>query len=352
MGASLSVRPAVTVRDEAEVLSLAREHALDCFLGRPAGAVSLAGFSDGAQRELRQAHRRVLAQNLERLDGLARVATILAEQAIDVAPLKGLWLIERLYRDPGARSMVDTDLLVHPKQFHDALLILQRAGYRIARPVPFERFPLRFFWSREVTDAQTGQHIDLHRFVAHQAMASVDPAGLLDRAQTRVHRGTPWLTLAPEDVLLHLAVHQAKHGFLIRLRDTVDIAALAQRPLDWDALSDRATGAGARSMLWVALEMAARALHAPMPEPLRRSLAPAPARRAWLEQHLDLDGGTGLRAEAATPGQALEAVLSGPVRVARWRLTHSLIQFGAGVRSLALDWAKPVPDGITDTESP
>jgi hypothetical protein len=331
--ASLGLGPLPQAIDEAPVLAAAAAHRVEGLLGRPAGRPALAALSEAAQEKLRAAHRRVLLDNMLRLSVLRRAAAACASEGLTLAPLKGAWLILRLYRDPGARAMVDLDVLVPARRFHRACRAMRAAGFVVPDPVPLDRFPIRFFYDHHfVHPEMPASWVEVHRYLCYRAFAAPDYVKLLARAEPFEEGGAPLRALRPEDTLLHLAIHQAKHGFRIVLRDTVDVAALARSGVDWDDLVAHARAAGASASLWAALESAAGALSAPVPPDVLSRLDPGAGRRARLAGLIDLERGTGLR-EGASADEALLAVVDHPARARWWRFTQRVVRAGDRVRA-------------------
>lgn len=96
--------------------------------------------------------------------------------------------------------------------------------------------------------------------------------------------GRPVPTFDPEDTLLVLAGHGAKHHWS-RLGWAVDAAAfVAATDVDWDRLLARADGARRRRVLLACLSLAAETAGAPVPERILRDARADPAvRRAVAE---------------------------------------------------------------------
>jgi hypothetical protein len=328
--ASLSLGAPREVADEAAVIAAAERHGVAGLLGRPAGRAALAAWSAQGREALAARHRQALIDGMLRHRVLVYVAEACARAGVVVAPLKGAWLALRLYRDPGARSMADLDVLVPAADFWRACRVMRDAGFVVPDPVPLDRLPGRIFYDHHfVHPRMPCSWVEVHRYLAYRAFAAPDHGAMLARAEVSVEHGAPLRMLTAEDTLVHLAIHQAKHGYRVRLRDTADVAALS--PLvSWDDVVSRAVEAGAAACAWVALESAARSLRAPVPEAVRLALRPPGDRLAQLESLVDLDGGTGVRDEARAD-EALLGVLD--ARRARWwRLTQRLARAGDRVR--------------------
>src|SRR5262249_45389875 len=102
-----------------------------------------------------------------------------------------------------------------------------------------------------------GARVDLHWRLLNDPRYRWNEAAsgqVWDRAARIEVAGAPVLALAPEDLLLYLAVHLAVHHGLVGLVWYWDLALLlARRPLDWDAIGDRAARWRVRGALAFAL---------------------------------------------------------------------------------------------------
>lgn len=88
------------------------------------------GMADRLYRELKNRGRRVAVRSTVQTAELVRLNRLLRGQGIEVIPLKGICLSQRLYGTPGVRSSGDLDILVRPEQFADADRLLTASGYR------------------------------------------------------------------------------------------------------------------------------------------------------------------------------------------------------------------------------
>lgn len=66
-----------------------------------------------------------------------RLARGLEDERIPVVALKGPHMAERLHGDAGLRASNDIDLLVQPEDFHRAVEVLERTGYRSEDKAPW-----------------------------------------------------------------------------------------------------------------------------------------------------------------------------------------------------------------------
>jgi len=73
------------------------------------------------------------ARNILLLNHASLILLRLRAENIPVIALKGLFLLENTYKDVGARSMSDLDILVHREDLNRTVEILQGLGYQLSR---------------------------------------------------------------------------------------------------------------------------------------------------------------------------------------------------------------------------
>lgn len=134
-----------------------------------------------------------------------------ARRAVPVVPLKGPFLAERLYGAVALRGCRDLDLLVDAADMERAEGVLIEAGF-----VPGELDDYHRAWSRH------GNVVELHYDVENPLAYDFDVAGALHRAQDSKFQGAVCRKLAPEDELLYLCLHAARHRYE-RLSLVVDL---------------------------------------------------------------------------------------------------------------------------------
>jgi Uncharacterised nucleotidyltransferase len=121
---------------------------------------------------------------------------------VAVMPLKGPFLAERMYGGAALRVSRDLDLLVGRCEFARAEAVLSEAGF-----VPGEADDYHRAWHRLETT------VELHHDVENPLAFDFDVASALRRAQPAVFHGQPCRLLAPEDELLFLCLHGARHRY-------------------------------------------------------------------------------------------------------------------------------------------
>lgn len=215
--------------------------------------------------------------NLHLARELARLTGLLRAQGIDAIAFKGPVLALKAWGDVGLRQFNDLDLLVRPADAGRAAEVLITAGYW---PRTFDRDHPERSIARGCEDEfmRPGSPwmIDLH-WELNPAYFSYGPAaaGVWDRAEAIRVEGAGVLSLASDDLVLFLAVHGAKHGWInLGWVCDFDETLRARGDSELPALADAARRAGCLRMLLLAVALAADLLAAPIAplfaDPLRR----------------------------------------------------------------------------------
>ena len=186
-----------------------------------------------------------------------RVAALFKDNGVPVALFKGPLLAPRAYGEISLRQAGDIDVLINRRDFDRARTLLESLGYEM---------------TPRLTTAQLASHlsnhcelqfmrddwftvVDLHWDLAPRSFVFKLHAGeVMSRLQTVSLAGTPVETFSPEDLVLYLSMHGAKHLW----RRLEWIASLAESiratpELNWELLVQRAEQAHATRMLALGL---------------------------------------------------------------------------------------------------
>jgi hypothetical protein len=133
---------------------------------------------------------------------LKQVLHSLSAEEIETVALKGPMLAERLYGNAALRVCRDLDLLVARRDVDRAERVLAAAGYELGEPDDYHR-P----WHRQ------GATVELHYDVENPLAFDFHVEGALKRSQLVEFHGKPCRIFTPEDELLYLCLHAARHRY-------------------------------------------------------------------------------------------------------------------------------------------
>lgn len=250
------------------------------------------GALDRLAPEERETHRRAylsaLAWNLIRLERLDQVLEACGAAGLRVVPIKGGALCQSHYGDPGARPMVDLDLLCALSDLDKVAAILRGLGFQ-----PLAASPTRVALGgvHDVKFVDGPVMIELHFRLWHELDIDSSPDGLLARAvetQLGQHRA---LVPSTADHLYLVLVHAALHGFAgnaLWLSDAALLAADGGEAV-WPEVNELGRAAGASLAVATATDHLALVFPGCVPEAARSSAAPLRRRllrylAPWLER--------------------------------------------------------------------
>jgi hypothetical protein len=233
------------VTDWPELFECARRHELLCALHDVLrrNAVELAPELDATVRReafmLGAGEQPMRGQVFELLDALGGAG-------VRAVALKGPLLAERIYPSASLRQSADLDVLVARDDLDRSIAALGTLGYFDGESEATRHFVWRQHYQLIMLHPDRAKMVELHFRALRAFGASLDAEDLLERAIAyEAHDGRTFRVLAPDDELLYLAVHAAKH-FRLHLKWLYDIALFVRShaDLDVDRVVARAREAG------------------------------------------------------------------------------------------------------------
>jgi len=227
---------------------------------------------------LRENYRVNAARNLILLNRAAQVLAALKNQRIQVIGLKGLYLLENVYQDIGARAMNDLDILVHREDIPRALETLQNLSYQVSTFFDSSA-PNRDVKHVPPLNLADGTIIEVHwTLLEEEEPFNIAVEGMWQRARTAYFAESEAYALSDEDLLLHLCIHAAyQHYLKLGLRGMLDIALVlkqASDQIDWQQLIQTAREWGARKCVGLCFGLLQEMGWARLPEGLMADLLP------------------------------------------------------------------------------
>ena len=227
------------------------------------------------------------------------VASLLAQNDIPLLALKNSGIAKGMYPYLGACPMGDIDVLVSKKQFRKAHDILTGHGYALKFRCEFEEDSLEAAehgggaeYSVQLDD---GRHLWFElqwRSVAgrwiqpeHEPKADelIERSIAIENSDVRL--------LSPEDNLLQVALHTAKHTFVrspgFRLHTDVDRIVSTQE-INWNLFTERVIALKTKTAVYMSLALAKTLLGSPVPDDVLNKIQPNALKvkimQSWLEK--------------------------------------------------------------------
>ena len=267
---------------------------------------------DGIRSRYRDNARKALWFTAE----LRRILHHLESAGIKALPYKGPALAEALYGEVTQRQFGDLDILILPEDVPKARAALLDLGYKpgtalapIAGRADIEKAYIKSGYEYSFSAAQGPNLLELQwRIVPRFYCMDLDVADLFARAVLLENsreaapeyspRRKPWVetdtlpsasgakdqarktlprTLRPEDLLLALCIHAAKHVW-VQLSWLCDIAQLVKsRQLDWNAIQDEARRLGIERIVSLNLLLAHKLLGVAVPPTIQKRVQEDPS---------------------------------------------------------------------------
>ena len=250
-----------------ELFRLGEIHGVLPLLARNLNAYAR-GLPTEIEQRLRAAYEENVRRNLWFASELGRITDYLDGKNLRAVPYKGPALAESVYGDLALRSFSDLDFLISPGDFERAKQALAELGYRPAEELTpaVERFWLRRGYEREFDGAAGKNLVELQWGVLPYFYAvDLGIDDLLARSGRSSVGGREVWCLSPEDSLLALCLHAAKHLWT-RLAWVCDIAeTLRTQTIDYPLALSRARSLGILRIMGISLWLTENLLKIPQP---------------------------------------------------------------------------------------
>jgi hypothetical protein len=256
------------------ILHLAEEHGTSSLLYQNLSRLG-GGVPASVLASLRKHYEENVYKSLFLARELIRILDSLDALGVDAVPYKGVVLSEVYYGDMALRQPGDIDVFVRMRDVTRVRSAVRELGYTERLPIPQEAEEDYIASGYEYSfDSSAGRGVLevqwalLPRFYA----VDFDMHGLFERAVDVTVGGRRVKTPSPEDLLLVLSVHAAKHvwGRLMWLCDIGQI--LKRENLNWDWVQSRARRFGIERILSVTLLLANRLLWMKIPSAIEPAI--------------------------------------------------------------------------------
>lgn len=236
---------------------------------------------------LRQRYERNVHKSLFLARELIRILDCLDALGIEVVPYKGVVLSEVYYGDMALRRSGDMDLFVRKQDVARIKSAVRDLGYTPRVPIPEDAEADYIATGYEWTfDSPAGKNLLELQWALQPRFYAVDfdMEGLFERAVNVTVAGRSVKTPSPEDLLLVLAVHAAKHVWA-RVIWLCDIAQILKREnLNWDWVQSRAREIGVERIVRITLLLVNRLLGAGIPAAMEDAVLADHAARGFANE--------------------------------------------------------------------
>jgi hypothetical protein len=265
---------AEAIDDWDEVRRRAEAHGLLPWLAR---ALFEGGIADGARAPIAAAASVVAARTLRQTRRLGELVSALGDTGVRAMPYKGPALSLQLYGDLALRQSVDLDLVVPRAAYPRARDVLSRHGLPPRTGHSWRQERALFAWLGHAPFGRGDDFVELHwRFADRRFPFALDADRALDRARPTIVAGRTLPLMAPDDLLVTLAMHGTRHLYE-RLEWLAGVThLLASTSGEAARLAEHAASLRARRMLAVSVHLAGRVLAWPIGDAWRHELARDP----------------------------------------------------------------------------
>lgn len=225
---------------------------------------------------------------------LDRIAALLAAEGITLAALKNGGIARGLYPCPGCCPMGDLDVLVEKRQFRRAHQLLLEQGYQFQFRSALEQAELDAAeqgggaeYCRTLPGGETlWLELQWRPVAGRWIRPDQEPPAEALLARSLTIPCTAVRLLAPEDNLLQVALHTAKHSYVrapgFRLHLDVERIVRAYPDLDWQRFTQQVIGLQVKTPVYFSLAIPAALFDTPIPPAVLAHLQPP----AWKERLL------------------------------------------------------------------
>lgn len=233
-----------------------------------------------------QAYEDVDARISQYMEELEKAATLLASHDIPLVALKNSGITKALYSYYGACPMGDIDVLVRKSDFRQAHSILVEHGYTLKFRSPLEDEDLdkaeqgggaEYAVTLSCGD-QLWFELQWRPVSGRWIRPDQEPGADVLMERSAAIKDSAVRLLSPEDNLLQVALHTAKHTFVrapgFRLHTDVD-RIVRTTEIDWDLFVNRVRKLQVKTAVFLSLALAHDLLGTPIPAEVLDQIKPS-----------------------------------------------------------------------------
>lgn len=283
-------------------LMLAQRNEVDCIVAHHFWSASQPHDRNATDNPWWGAHQETHERLTSYLVELDHIAERLAGEQIPLVALKNAGIARGIYPCPGCCPMGDLDVLIERRHFRHAHKILLEEGYTFEFRSPLEEASLDAaergggteYWKVLPDGQKLWLELQWRPVAGRWIRPDQEPPADQLLARSIPIPGTAVRLLSPEDNLLQVALHTAKHSYVrapgFRLHTDVD-RIVRRQPIDWRLFVDRVLALQVQTAVYFSLAIPRQIFGSPIPDWVLQQLRPAKWKEAvmtnWL-QHIGL----------------------------------------------------------------
>lgn len=222
---------------------------------------------------------------------LDRIANKFFNNEIPLVALKNAGIARGIFPCPGCCPMGDLDVMVERSQFRKAHQILLHEGYHFKFRSPLEKAELSAaeeggsaeYWKILPNGEKLWFELQWRPVAGRWIRPDQEPSAKELIARSMTIPDTKVRLLAPEDNLLQVALHTAKHSYIrapgFRLHTDVDRIVALQK-IDWDVFLGRVIALQVKTAVYFSLVIPFSLFNTHIPEEVLKRLRPS----VWKEK--------------------------------------------------------------------
>lgn len=235
------------------------------------------------------------------MNELDSAAQLLREAGIPMVALKNAGIARGLHECAACCPMGDLDVLVERRHFREAHRILVDAGFQFEFRSPLETAEIdeaevsggAEYWKSMPDGEKLWFELQWRPIAGRWLRPDQEPTAeeLMERS-VEIENSAVRL-LSPEDNLLQVAVHTAKHTYVrapgFRLHTDVDRIVHSQE-IDWDRFVESVKSRQLETAVYFSLWMPSQIFNTPIPDEVVNALRPAAWKRRYLRAAINRAG--------------------------------------------------------------
>ena len=221
----------------------------------------------------------VAARNTLAMYDTEKLVNKLCEYDIDIAGLKGIYLLEHVYGNIGVRSMADIDVLVKKENLAHSYELMRELGYKPSAYFSFDDKNIDVKHIPPLLKDQNSPAVELHWTILEEDEPfTIDSQAIWERVKPVKVANSDVFSLGLEDLILHLCIHLTYQHYLnLGLRGLMDIAMVIhkfQDEIDWQNLIAISHSWGSDKVTALTLKLVETQLKIPIPQEIYPNLLP------------------------------------------------------------------------------